>query len=179
MTTNHRLCSVASARTIQRGSFDLPLAPSAAFDLFTAEGEKRWVDGWDPIVLGAGDCTEPGTVFLTNHDGEQTIWTVIEADRDAGRLRYSRVSPGRRAGTVGVHLSAIDGGSRIIVSYDLTALGPEGEAAIMAMDAAAYSLMLSGWRSQILAIPNSAPTLGRLPDVAAPDMAPGDDQPEQ
>lgn len=140
-----------SIRTRQRGSFDLPLAAYDAFDLFTAEGERRWVEGWNPAVLSGGDGSEPGSIFLTDHGGEHCIWTVIDANRQAGRLHYSRVSPGRRAGTVRVEIASRNGGSRISVSYDITALGPDGEAAVLAMDEDGFAEMLEQWRRRILA----------------------------
>lgn len=143
---------VPALRTVQRGSFELPLDAAAAFDLFTAEGERRWVEGWDPTVLSACGGTEAGAVFLTDHGGEHSIWTVIEADRSAGKLMYSRVTPGRRAGTVGVEISPITDGARVNVAYDLTALGPDGEAAVMAMDREGYAAMLAEWRRLILAV---------------------------
>ncbi len=140
---------MSAPRTRQKGSFTLPLQPDQAFDLFTAEGERGWVDGWNPEILSDCGALEPGAVFLTDHGGEQTIWTVIEADRSSGRLLYSRVSPGRRAGTVGVKLADEDGGTRVHVAYDITALGTEGETAVAAMDAAGFASMLAEWRQLI------------------------------
>jgi hypothetical protein len=140
---------MSALRSRQKGSFPLPLPPDQAFDLFTAEGERRWVDGWDPDILSECGAHEPGAVFLTDHGGERTIWTVIEADRSAGRLLYSRVSPGLRAGTVSVKLADEDGGTRVHVAYDITALGPEGETAVAAMDAAGFADMLGEWRQLI------------------------------
>ena len=141
--------AVPAVRSRRQGSFRLPLPPATAFDLFTAEGERRWVPEWDPVILGEGRCDEVGTVFLTSHAGEETIWTVIEADRDAGRLLYSRVSPGRRAGTVRVELAADDNASRVTVSYDLASLGPDGVPAVLAMDEAGFAAMLEEWQRMI------------------------------
>lgn len=152
MTKMSSVRCVPAPRTVQRGSFDLPLEAAAAFELFTAEGERRWVEGWNPTVLSACGETEAGCVFLTDHGGEHTIWTVIEADRNAGKLLYSRVAPGRRAGTVGVEISPIPDGSRVSVTYDLTALGTGGEAAVLAMNGEGYAAMLAEWRRLILAI---------------------------
>ena len=138
-------------RTKQRGSFDLPLEASDAFDLFTAEGERRWVKGWNPLILSDCGGEGVGAVFLTDHGGEQTIWTVIECDRKTGRLRYSRVAPGSRAGTVGVEISPTGEASRVTVTYDLTALGPEGEVAVRAMDKPGFAAMMAEWRRLIIA----------------------------
>ena len=140
---------VPAVRSRRQGSFRLPSPPATAFDLFTAEGERRWVPDWSPVILSDCGASEPGAVFLTDHGGERTIWTVIEADRDAGRLLYSRVSPGRRAGTVRVELTAEGNTTNVTVSYDLTALGPDGVAAVLAMDEAGFAAMLEEWQRMI------------------------------
>jgi hypothetical protein len=136
-------------RTRQQGSFVVPLPAAPAFDLFTAQGERRWVAEWEPQILSVCGATEPGAVFLTDHGGERTIWTVLEADRAAGRLAYSRVSPGRRAGTVRVCLSPDDSGTRVAVAYDLTSLGSDGDEAVRSMDKAGFDRMLAEWQRLI------------------------------
>ena len=134
------------ARSRRQGSFDLAIPAAQAFDLFTAEGERRWVAGWDPKILSACGATQPGAVFLTDHNGEETIWTVIAADRPAGRLSYSRVSPGRRAGTVEVRIEPVGSGSKIHVAYDMTALGRAGEPAVTGMTDSGFAAMLGEWK---------------------------------
>lgn len=141
---------VLPLRTRQQGTIDLPVAADEAFDLFTAEGERRWVPGWNPVILSACGCQEPGAVFLTDHGGEHTIWTVIEADRQLGRLRYSRVSLGQRAGTVRVDITPSGSGSQIAVAYDLTALGPGGAAVVRTMERGGFAVMLAEWRRMIV-----------------------------
>ena len=136
-------------RTRQRGSFVLPLPLADAFDLFTAEGERRWVAGWEPVFLSDCGATEPGAVFLTDHGGEQTIWTVLEANRAAGRLAYSRVSPGRRAGTVQVGLTTEGDGTRVEVAYDITSLGADGDDPVRSMDEAGFKRMIEEWERLI------------------------------
>lgn len=142
---------MTALRTRQQGSFTLPLPPADAFDLFTAEGERLWVAGWEPVILSGCGATEAGAVFLTDHGGERTIWTVIEFNRAAGRLAYSRVSPGRRAGTVKVRLSPDGASTRVGVAYDLTSLGRDGEEAVRSMDESGFADMLEEWRRLIRA----------------------------
>jgi hypothetical protein len=140
-------------RSAESGTIHVPLPPERAFDLFTAEGERLWAPGWDPEVLS-------DKVFLTSHGGEQTIWTIIEADRETGRLCYSRVSPGVRAGIVRVRLSPQGSGSRVEVSYDMTSLGPAGVEAVMKMNRDGFAAMLRDWEkfigNAIAAIPSPA-----------------------
>lgn len=135
-------------RVRQSGAFHLPLPPQAAFHLFTAEGEKLWVPGWDPEILGETP-QQAGLVFLTGEDEERTIWTVLESDPAVGRVRYSRVTPGSRAGTVEVNIAAEAAGSRIEVTYDLTALSNAGAIALEAYAGNQFTSMLTQWRTLI------------------------------
>ena len=132
------------------GSFELPLSPQQAFGLFTAEGERDWVPGWSPEILG--DLPQsPGLVFLTTAQGRQTIWTVIESDPATLVHRYSRVTPGHSAGIVEVELFATDGGCRVGVSYQMTALSAAGQPYLAAHSGRDYVDMLEQWRELILA----------------------------
>ena len=139
----------ASSRARRSGQFRLPLPAAKAFDYFTAEGERLWVDDWEPLVLSDCGATERGAVFLTDHGGEPTIWTVLEADRAAGRLAYSRVSPDRRAGIVTVSLKPAGVCCEVTVSYDMTALSPAGEQAVLDMSESGFAAMLGEWERLI------------------------------
>lgn len=139
---------IVHPRSQRSGSFLIPLKREDAFPLFTAEGERAWVPGWSPLVLGSG-LQEVGLVFLTEHGGETTIWTVVESDRNQWRHRYSRVTPGTRAGIVEVVISPEGDMSRINVSYDMTALPGSGEEALMPYSEENFRGMLDEWRNLI------------------------------
>jgi hypothetical protein len=98
-------------------------APTLA--LFTAEGERGWAPGWDP-AFPAPDRTEgAGAVFVTAHAEQMTTWVMV--DQDENGVRYARFTPGATAGTVAVTvLAAKSTSTRVRVSYDLTALSPDG-----------------------------------------------------
>jgi hypothetical protein len=104
-------------------SFHVPMDPDAALPLFTPVGERVWVSHWDPRFPAgeSGDGSAPGTVFLTG----DTHWVVV--DREADRVRYARVTPGVRAGPVEVRVAADGDGTRVDVTYDITALGPDDD----------------------------------------------------
>jgi hypothetical protein len=135
-------------RVQNSGSFGLPIPPEEAFSLFTAEGEQRWVPGWSPDILG--DLPQhPGLVFLTEANSLKTIWTVLESGLATLTHRYSRVTPGHSAGIVEVRLRANGTGSAVAVSYDMTALSLEGEAALAGYRGAAFTDMLAKWQELI------------------------------
>jgi hypothetical protein len=141
---------VKSARLQQ----DLTVAVGAeeALALFTPVGERRWVDGWDPVFPAGeqGDGAQAGTVFTTEHDGHSTFWTVV--DRDARMVRYARTTPGHWAGIVAVRCDdAGPGTTRATVTYELTALSAKGEQAL-AQFAREYRTYIGEWERLLAAM---------------------------
>jgi hypothetical protein len=154
------------------GSLRVALPPAEAFRLFTATGEREWVEGWepafpDPAVAGtavgtavgtaadtAGDTagdTAVGTVFETDSAGHHATWIVIDHDGDR-RIRYARVVTGRDAGTVEVRLAPDGDGTEVTVTYQLTALTPAGARWLDAF-AAGYPAFLRSWEEALAALP--------------------------
>lgn len=138
------------------GCFALPLSPEAAFPLFSPEGERRWVAGWEPVALHApqGELAQAGAVFTTAVGGELTLWLVLELDRARRAARYARITPGSRLGTVDVRCRASDrdpGATEVDVTYALTSLSPEGEAVLAALTPDAFGAMLESWNRLIRA----------------------------
>jgi hypothetical protein len=131
------------------GTVRLPPGLAAPLDLFTPEGERTWVAGWDPSYPAqaqAADGSEPGTVFQTAHSAHPGTWVV--ASRDPGRsIRYTRVIADQDAGTVSVTL---DSKTQVTVTYDLTALS-DPAAAHLAQFEANYPQFLAHWEQAISA----------------------------
>ena len=154
--------SLAFSRVRQRGCFFLDLAPAEAFKLFTATGERLWVPGWEPTILGSPP-QQPGLVFLTGTGPDATIWTVVKSDPVSGQVCYSRVTPESRAGLVQVSIVAVDQGSEVQVEYDLTALSAEGAASLVPYSNSNFSRMMDDWRSLIVdMLANAQPNLAAL-----------------
>ncbi len=74
------------------------LPPAAALGLFTPEGERAWVAGWNPGYPDPQRTAGPGAVFVTTHGEDTTTWVTV--DHDVRRVRYARCTPGATAGTV-------------------------------------------------------------------------------
>jgi len=141
---------VTGARRLLIGRIRVALPPGEAFRLFTPRGEQDWVHGWHPrSPVPAPDDTEPGTVFETSSHGEHTIWLVT--DRQPGkRISYARVTPGDRAGTVTVTISAAGQDSEVEVTYQLTALSGPAEQHLSEF-ADGYPAYLRSWEDAIAA----------------------------
>jgi hypothetical protein len=136
------------------GRIRVGLPPAEAFRLFTPRGEQDWAPGWEPhFPAPASDDTEPGTVFETSPHGQPgthvppTVWVVT--NRESGRhISYARMTPGDRAGTVTVDLSAADGASDVEVTYQLTALSAAAEPGLREF-ADGYAAYLQSWQDEI------------------------------
>ena len=133
------------------GEFRLPVPLDQAFPLFTPEGERAWVPGWNPVYLHPrSPASEAGTLFCTSHGGEETVWLVLRYEPFNGIAEYARVAPATRAGTVRVHCTAVAGGETMVrVTYELTALTPAGNAILAAFTAEGYQAMLAEWAAAI------------------------------
>jgi hypothetical protein len=147
-------------RHVLHGALFVALSPENAFALFTARGERLWVPGWSPeFPAHVEDDTQVGTVWRTTSDGRETTWIVVESTPPVSAA-YARVTPGHSATTVRVRLEAMDAGSRVHVSYDITSLDESADALLDAF-AAEYDDMLREWERLISAARPGAARDGR------------------
>ena len=134
----------------------LPIEPAEALSLFTPEGERDWVPGWDPEPVHApgGSLSREGAVFRTAHGGEETVWLVLRVDPSEGVADYVRITPGSRLGTVHVRCREDGvGGSVVEITYRLTALSPAGAEVLEAITPAVFEADIGGWEEAIAALP--------------------------
>ena len=80
----------------------------------------------------------------------KTAHGIVDWRPESHRVRYARVTPGRRAGTVEVACRARDERSTTVrVTYDLTAMSPEGDADLASWTESWYTEFLAGWAREI------------------------------
>jgi hypothetical protein len=135
-------------RTVLRAAeITVELPADQAMELFTPEGERRWVDGWDPQYPADDRREGSGMVLTTGHGGHQTTWVMV--DQRPESVRYARVTQGMTAGTVAVDVvGSGEHSTRVRVTYDLTALSSAGESWLDAFDAD-YDTTIAGWSTEI------------------------------
>lgn len=132
------------------GSFELPIPASAAIELFTPEGERRWVPGWDPRYPDGLVSDDPGTVFVTGAEATPTTWVIIGIEREDFRARYARLTPGQHAGTVAVQLLQLEADRcRVSVSYDMTLVGGAAADRLDAYDPGCFAVTMAEWSTLI------------------------------
>lgn len=130
--------------------FHLDAVCARAFPLFTAVGEKRWAEGWDPKPLSGDE--RRGSAFQTRHpDGQVTTWIVTEYDPVVGRVSYARLAEGSNIGLVDVRCTKDGNGSAIDVTYTLTGLNPKGDAFAATFTADEhYAAMIDDWQQALM-----------------------------
>jgi hypothetical protein len=142
------------ARQVSRsGSFDLPCSADTAFPLFSPEGERKWVKGWDPqpvfpetIIFGRD------TVFREGQAGEEAVWTILDADWRTHRAEYVRLAPGSHAAHIIVKIEPFGAErSHVVVSYTITAFGEHAAVVLEAFSETAYTARMGNWQQQISA----------------------------
>lgn len=119
-----------------------------AFPLFTPLGEIAWIPGWDPTFVFPEDGrTGPGLVWTTEHGENFTLWSCLDWQPEAHRVRYVRIVPARMLALLTVACRvAGPGRTEVVVSHVMTALTPAGEAEFASMTAASYAETIEGWR---------------------------------
>lgn len=135
------------------GSVRVAAPLTQAFQFFTPDGERLWVPGWSPEYLHPRDGPQcEGAVFRTNAGGEETVWMVTRFDPEGGAAEYVRVTPGSRMGTVSIRAAAADEATTIVhVTYRVTALSPDGNAAVQAFDAG-FDAMMAEWAAAVTGV---------------------------
>jgi hypothetical protein len=132
-----------------QGSLEVPVAAERAIGLFTPEGERSWVEGWDPRYPAAGaDHNQVGTVFVTAGAHGDVVWVVTHVD-DLAR-RYARFDHRGTVGTVEVRCRGSGEITEVEVTYRLTAMNPDA-APELDRFARGFDRMLASWQTEIAA----------------------------
>lgn len=137
--------SAPPATQVRSFRLDAPLA--RVMPLFTAEGERSWVPGWEPVILSGN--VERGSAFVTRgHTGIETTWIVTDYRPAEGRVSYARLAQGSNIGLVDVICTeAEDGGTVVSVRYTLTGVSEQGRAFVREfLEPERYARTIEEWR---------------------------------
>jgi hypothetical protein len=127
-------------------SFRLEAPLARVLPLFTAEGERSWAPGWEPVIL-SGDV-DRGSAFVTRgHSGIETTWIVADYRPAVGKVSYARLAQGSNIGLVDVTCKEESGGTLVTVRYTLTGVSEQGRTFVREfLEAEHYTRMIEEWR---------------------------------
>lgn len=120
------------------------------FPLFSAEGEKLWVPGWDyENIMGSIDLHEDYVFLTKNHDHASTdaIWLVKRYDPDSFFVQFYKVEPEDKVGVISVQCVSIDERStEVEVTYEYIGLSEKGNEFVNGFTSAHYKSFIGEWK---------------------------------
>lgn len=120
------------------------------FPLFSPEGEKHWVPGWDyENVMGTTELSDD-YVFLTkthDHGTSDAIWIVKKYDPKLHFVQFYKIEPGEKIGVVTVKCTELEASKTMIrVTYKYLALSKGGEEFITVFNESTYEEFIDEWQ---------------------------------
>ncbi len=132
-------------------TFEMAQPAATLFPLFSPEGEKNWVPGWDyQNLMGTTDLAEDYVFLTQSHDHGTTdaIWLVKRYDRKAHLVEFYKIEPGDKVGVIKVKCTEITTEkSEVEVSYKYLALSATGESFISGFTSAVFDEFIGKWQT--------------------------------
>ena len=132
-------------------TFELAVSIDELFPLFSPEGEKLWVPGWDyENVMGTTELSEDYVFLTQSHDHAEAdaVWVVKKYVPIDHLVEFYRIEPGQKVGLVGVRCSSASSEQTTVeITYRYTALSVEGERFIANFDEKAYGEFIAEWKT--------------------------------
>lgn len=138
-----------SVKHSEKFSIDQPI--ELLFPLFSPEGEKLWVPGWDfENIMGSNDLHEDYIFLTKNHDHPktETIWLLKRFEPELHFIQLYKIDPEEKVGIVTVECTRInDNLVEVEVTYEYKGLSDKGNAFIDDFTSAHYKKYIGKWKN--------------------------------
>ena len=141
----------STAQQVRRtGSFQLDCSADTAFPLFSPEGERLWIETWNPQPIFPDTIEfQPDTIFRQGDGADEAVWTIVDVDWQTHRAEYVRVA-GSHAAHIAVELEALSNERcRVRVSYTLTVFGHDAASLLESFSENAFAERMLNWQRWI------------------------------
>ena len=132
-------------------AFEMTIPIAELFPLFSPEGEKYWVPGWDyENVMGTTELSEDYVFFTKTHDHGTTdaIWIVKKYDPKSHFVQFYKIEPKDKIGVVTVKCTKLETErTKVQVTYKYIALSATGEKFIAEFSEIAYEKFIGEWQT--------------------------------
>ncbi|GAB4264945.1 MULTISPECIES: hypothetical protein [Deferrisoma] len=130
--------------------FQISRPVDVVFPLFSPEGEKRWVPGWDYRNVMGDTTLREDYVFVTeshDHAAGEAIWIVKRYEPENYCVEFYKVEAGEKVGVVSVRCVPVsDGETEVWVAYEYIALTEKGRGFIETFTEDAYKEFIGEWK---------------------------------
>ncbi len=132
-------------------SFEIQERIKELFPLFSAEGEKLWVPGWNyENIMGTTDLHED-YVFVTkchDHASSDAIWVVKRYSSEEYFVQFYKVEPGEKLGVIEVQCFELNESiTKVQVTYEYIGLSDTGNDFIAGFSLINYEAFIAEWKA--------------------------------
>ena len=127
-----------------------PASPSEVFALLCPVREAEWIEGWDPtVVYSQSGVAESDCVFETKASPTGAIWYITSHQPRNGFVEMIKITPEVTACRLTIAVRPSRDGSKSVVTYTHTSLGPQGDAFVESFTEEFYRSFMREWEAQI------------------------------
>lgn len=139
-------------RTVKHtASFEIQQPAKVLFPLFSAEGERQWVPGWDYENIMGDTVLREDYVFVTknhSHGAVDAIWIVKRHEPDNYLVQFYKIEPGEKIGIIAIQCFELgERLTRVQVSYEYRGLSASGNEFIAGFLPPEYESFIGEWKS--------------------------------
>jgi hypothetical protein len=135
-------------------AFEIDQPIDKLFSLFSAEGEKLWVPGWDyENIMGSTDLCEDYIFLTKNHDHASTkaIWLVKRYEPESYLVQFYKVEPEDKVGIITVQCTKVAKEvTQIQVTYKYIGLSKNSNGFISRFTFQEYEAFIDEWRNLLV-----------------------------
>jgi hypothetical protein len=135
-------------------SFEIKRPVTELFPLFTAEGEKLWVPGWNYENIMDSTELHENYVFLTKnhiHATTEAIWIVKKYDPNEYCVEFYKVEPADKIGVIVVRCILLnESHTKVQVTYEYIGISEKGNQFIQGFSASEYNKFISKWETLLV-----------------------------
>jgi len=135
-------------------SFEINQSINKLFPLFSPEGEKLWVPGWDyENIMGTNHLHEDYVFLTKTHDHASTnaIWLVKKYEPESYLVEFYKVEPKDKIGIITVQCTELkNADTKVQVTYEYIGLSKKGNEFVAKFSAAEYEDFIAEWESLLV-----------------------------
>lgn len=140
-------------------SFKIQEPVNVLFPLFSAEGEKLWVPGWDYENIMGSTGLHEDYVFVTkchDHAASDAVWVVKRYEPEHYLVQLYKIEPEEKLGIIEVQCFELENSlTKVQVTYEYIGLSATGNEFIADFSLEKYETFIGEWESLLVGYFNS------------------------
>jgi hypothetical protein len=139
-------------RVFQQTSIHLMADPKNVFPLFSAVGEREWVEGWNPeLIYPQSGEVEIDAIFLTQHETEKpVVWVTVDYKPEEFEVRYLRVLVNDHVADIRIQCTKTEYQTTLAsISYTFTGLSTSGNDSISIFTEEYFQQWIGQWETNL------------------------------